>query len=131
MAKVTGVGGVFFKDSKSQELQDWYRDTVGVPANKEGYLMFPWRELDNPDKMGATVFSVFDKGSDYFGDDNQQFMINFRVDDLDAMLERLTADGTKVLEAREEFEFGKFAWIVDPAGNRVELWEPTHSDIDF
>lgn len=131
MAKVTGVGGVFFKGEDHEKLQNWYRDILGVPANKEGYLMFPWREFDNSENVGATVFSVFDAQSEYFGKPDQGFMINFRVDNLDEMLEHLKSQGITVLEERQEFEFGKFGWAIDPAGNRIELWEPTHGDVEF
>jgi predicted enzyme related to lactoylglutathione lyase len=121
MKRVTGIGGVFFKANDPKTLQEWYARHLGVPVGEHGFATFPWRELDGKEAM--TVWSAFPRDTRHFGDGPQTFMLNYRVDDLDAVLAALAAEGVTV-EKREDGEFGRFGWIVDPEGNRVELWEP-------
>ena len=90
--------------------------------------MFSWRDADDPEKQGSTLWSVSPRDTKYFGDGPQTFMVNYRVEDMDALLAALKAEGVEVLK-REDGEFGKFAWIVDPDGNRIELWEPPKDDV--
>jgi predicted enzyme related to lactoylglutathione lyase len=123
MGKVTGIGGVFFRSEDPEGMRDWYRDKLGVPADQHGYA-FPWREKDQPDHFGYTVWSPFDVDTDYFDPSHSDFMINFRVDDLDGLLEQLKAAGVEVVGEVQEFEYGRFGWVMDPEGNKVELWEP-------
>jgi predicted enzyme related to lactoylglutathione lyase len=118
MAKVTGVGGVFFKAKDPKALAAWYAEKLGVP-NSGGYMAF-----DGPDSMGMTVFSTFADNTTYFGDGPQQFMLNFRVDDMDALLKQLTDAGVRIDPKRQDESYGRFAWIWDPEGNRIELWQP-------
>lgn len=118
MAKATGIGGVFLKARDPKALSDWYVTHLGVPGNG-GYMAF-----DGPESNGMTVFSLFPADTPYFGDGPQQSMINFRVDDLDALLNQLAAAGVRIDPKRDDASYGRFAWIWDPEGNRVELWQP-------
>lgn len=124
MAKVTGMGGVFFRARDPAALSRWYRERLGVPLGEEGYGDFEWRERDDPERVGRTVFSLFPDDTDYFGPDPAAFMVNFRVDDLEALLEELREAGVEVADEVEEHPYGKFGWITDPEGRRIELWEP-------
>ena len=123
MPKVTGIGGVFFKSEDPEQLYTWYEKHLGI-ARKHGFVAFRWRGNDDPAEEGVTVWSLFRKQSDYFSPSLSPFMINYRVDDLDGLLEALKADGVEVDPKREDSEYGRFAWIADPEGNRIELWEP-------
>lgn len=119
MAKVVGIGGVFLKAQDPKALSAWYAEHLGVPSVGGGTLGFEGAEA-----AGMTVFSHFPTKSTYFGDGPQQFMVNFRVDDIDALLETLTAAGVRIDPKRDDQEYGRFAWIWDPEGNRIELWQP-------
>jgi catechol 2,3-dioxygenase-like lactoylglutathione lyase family enzyme len=121
MGRVTGLGGVFFKCDDPQRMYAWY-ETLGI-KREEGGVMFHWRDKDSGE-AGMTVWSLFEKGTKYFEPSRAPFMINYRVDDLDALLERLRAQGVAVDDRREDGQYGRFAWVMDPEGNRVELWEP-------
>jgi predicted enzyme related to lactoylglutathione lyase len=122
MAKATGVGGVFLKAQDPKALSAWYGTHLGIGRADEGSLIF-----DGPESMGMTVFSHFPSSTAYFGDGPQQVMVNFRVDDLDALLEKLAVAGVRIDPKREDHAYGRFAWIWDPDGNRVELWQPLPS----
>jgi predicted enzyme related to lactoylglutathione lyase len=118
--RAVGIGGVFFKARDAQALAQWYVDMLGLPED-EGGVSFVSRD----ETPGArTVFATFANEDPYFGRAEQRFMINFRVDDLDALLKRLEERGVEILPMREEYDYGRFAWVVDPEGNRIELWEP-------
>jgi predicted enzyme related to lactoylglutathione lyase len=118
MGKVVGVGGVFFKALNPKELQAWYHENLGIPLT-DGYSSF-----DGPEAQGTTTFCFFPNDTGYFGEENQRAMVNFRVDSLDEVLDRLTQAGARIDPKQEDYPFGKFAWFWDPEGNRVELWEP-------
>lgn len=120
MAKVVGVGGVFLKASDPKKLSAWYAGVLGIPTQDGGALAF-----DGPESLGMTVFAHFPETTKYFGEGPQQAMVNFRVDDLDALLAQLTAAGVRIDPHREDYDYGRFAWIWDPEGNRIELWEPS------
>lgn len=130
MRRVTGIGGIFFRSRDPAATAAWYREHLGIPVGEQGYCDYPWRELDEPRRIGRTVWSVFPDDTGYFGDDPAAFMVNYRVADLDALLERLRDEGVTVAEEREEYEFGRFGWITDPDGRRVELWEPAGESPD-
>jgi len=115
--RVIGIGGIFFKARNKDRLLGWYREHLGVDVQDWGGAMFAGD--------GQTVWTVFKHDSDYFGPGEQRYMINYRVSNLDRILARLRAEGVTVDARTEESEFGKFGWIVDPEGNRVELWETT------
>jgi predicted enzyme related to lactoylglutathione lyase len=118
MAKAVGVGGVFLKAKDPKGLQSWYHEHLGVPL-EGGYSCF-----DGPEAAGMTVFSFFPEDTKYFGEGEQRAMINFRVDSLDEVLQRLKDAGVRVDPKGQDESFGRFGWFWDPEGNRVELWEP-------
>lgn len=120
--KVTGIGGVFFKARDPKKLRAWYRDHLGI-QNKAGYADFSWREKDNPERLGRTVWTLFPTNSPYFGSSTAPMMINYRVANLDRMIEQLRRAGVAV-EKTVDYNYGRFTWITDPEGNRIELWEP-------
>lgn len=124
MQRVTGLGGVFVKSEDPDRLYSWYEHHLGVKREPGGGVLFKWRDEQDPEKRGMTVFSIFKKDSPYFDPSRAQFMLNFRVDDLDRLLRTLKAQGVAVDDRREVSEFGRFGWITDPEGNRIELWEP-------
>jgi predicted enzyme related to lactoylglutathione lyase len=124
MAKVTGIGGVFFKSTGDKAaLAAWYRTHLGMPLEDWGGAILRWPD-DTAEDRGLTVWSVAGKDSQWFSPSASSFMINYRVDDLDALLEQLRAAGVPIVKGPESAENGKFAWIMDPDGNKVELWEP-------
>jgi predicted enzyme related to lactoylglutathione lyase len=116
MERVLGIGGYFLKAADSVALSTWYRDWLGLDADENG-LWHP--------EAGMTVFATFESDTDYFGSSAQQSMLNFRVRDLDAMLAQLRAKGADVVQETQDIEgVGRFGWVTDPEGNRVELWQP-------
>jgi predicted enzyme related to lactoylglutathione lyase len=119
MAKAIGVGGVFLKARDPKGLAAWYARNLGITQSEDGSLLF---DMYSP--PGMTLFAHFPQDTKYFGEGTQQAMVNFRVDDLDKLLERLAAASVVIDPNRMEFSYGRFAWIEDPEGNRVELWEP-------
>jgi len=124
MEKVTGIGGIFFKAADAKSLREWYRDHLGVPIDESyGAATFEWRERDTPDNVGMTVWSTFPATTTYFDPTRAPFMINYRVDDLDAMLEQLRQAGATVDEKVDDNDYGRFGWATDPEGNRFELWQ--------
>jgi predicted enzyme related to lactoylglutathione lyase len=124
MARVTGIGGVFFKSKgDSAALADWYRKHLGVQLESFGGAIFRWPD-DTAEDRGLTVWHIADAASQWFHPSSAPFMINYRVDNLDQMLEDLRVGGVQVIGGPEAHENGKFAWILDPEGNKVELWEP-------
>lgn len=118
MQRVLGVGGIFFKARDPALLKAWYRDQLGVPSDDGGELMFPAERA-----AGPLVWAPFPSDTKYFEPSQSPFMINFRVKDLHAMLAQLRAAGATVDEKIVEESYGKFAWVMDPEGNRIELWE--------
>jgi len=120
--KVTGIGGVFFRAHDSAAMATWYQKHLGI-CSEDGHADFVWREHDRPDEVGRTVWSVFPEDTEHFGPGRPMFMINYRVANLDRMLAQLRGHGV-VVEKVEDYDYGRFAWIADPEGNRIELWEP-------
>jgi predicted enzyme related to lactoylglutathione lyase len=121
MAKVLGVGGVFFKSDDSKKLSAWYKKWLGVPAHPE------WGASFTPDAVpagGFTVWAPFKSDTTYFEPSTGSFMINLMVDDLDGALAQVARGGAEIVGNVEEFEYGRFGWFLDPDGNKVELWEP-------
>ena len=124
MAKVTGIGGVFFKSRSDRAvLTAWYQKHLGLTIESFGGAVLKWPD-DKAEDEGLTVWHVAEKESEWFSPSDSQFMINYRVDNLGEMLAQLRADGVEVVGGPESAENGKFAWIMDPEGNKVELWEP-------
>ena len=124
MARITGIGGVFLKcKGDSAALAAWYQKHLGMPLKDFGGAVLRWPD-DKAEDGGLTVWHRAGKDSQWFSPSQSPFMINYRVDDLGALLAQLRADGVPVLQGPESHENGKFAWIMDPDGNKVELWEP-------
>jgi predicted enzyme related to lactoylglutathione lyase len=119
VAKATGIGGVFLKALDPKALSAWYATHLGIPLVEDGSLAF-----DGPESAGMTVFAHFPADTTYFGSGPQQSMVNFRVDDLDELLKQLNAAGVRIDPKREDYSYGRFVWIWDPEGNRIELWQP-------
>ena len=122
LEQVTGIGGVFFRAKDPKGMVAWYREKLGIQS-KGGYADFTWREKDHPDQTGHTTWRIFPANTKYFGESSSSWMINYRVANLDRMLEQLRKNGVKI-EKVEDHDYGRWAWIMDPEGNRVELWEP-------
>jgi predicted enzyme related to lactoylglutathione lyase len=124
MARVTGIGGVFFKSAgEAARLAAWYQAHLGIPLESWGGAILKWPE-DEAEDGGLTVWHVADRESEWFRPSDASFMINYRVDDLDELIAQLRAGGVDLVRGPESHENGKFAWIMDPDGNKVELWEP-------
>jgi predicted enzyme related to lactoylglutathione lyase len=126
--RVLGVGGIFFRSRNPERLGDWYRENLGLQTEAWGTTHGTSFAPAEMPASSFTVWSAFESGTEYFGNSGQAFMINLVVDDLDAALRNVKAGGAKVLDAREEEDFGRFGWFVDPDGNRVELWEPPEGE---
>ncbi|MBL9004641.1 MAG: VOC family protein [Myxococcales bacterium] len=123
MQKVRGIGGVFFKAVDPKALSTWYRDVLGLHVEPWGGVCFRWDALNGVDGA-ATVWSPFSQDTDYFAPSQKPYMFNFVVDDLDAMLAQARAAGAVVDEKILDEENGRFGWLMDPEGNRIELWQP-------
>lgn len=124
MRRVTGIGGVFIKSADPAKLREWYRRHLGIDFAEWGGFAFHWKSPDNPEGVGTTVWSIFDASSNYFDPGKSQVMINYRVEDVRALVAALRAEGCDVMDKIDESEYGKFGWVIDPDGNKVELWEP-------
>jgi predicted enzyme related to lactoylglutathione lyase len=123
MRRVTGIGGVFFKAKDPAALAEWYRKHLGLAIEPWGGAALQWRD-DNPDGHGTTVWSPFKDDTTYFGAPSNRFMINYRVEDVRALVEVLRSEGCNVDDKVDESEYGIFGWVTDPEGNRLELWQP-------
>src|SRR5438874_276869 len=120
--RIVGIGGVFFKSANRDQMREWYSKHLGLADKGQG-VMLPWREHDDPQKEHSTVWTLFPASSDYIPA-TQSFMINYIVDDLDALLDRLKQEGVKIDDKRMDESYGRFAWIYDSDGNKIELWQP-------
>jgi catechol 2,3-dioxygenase-like lactoylglutathione lyase family enzyme len=120
--RILGIGGVFFKSANRDQMREWYSKHLGL-ADKGHGAMLPWREHDDPQKEHVTVWTVFSASTDYIPA-TQPFMFNYIVDDLDALLDRLKQEGVKIDAKRMDESYGRFAWIYDLDGNKIELWQP-------
>ena len=123
MQRVRGIGGVFFKSEDPEKLQAWYRDILGIQIDSFGGAFFRWSTLDTSNGAG-TVFAPFKADTEYFSPSQKPFMVNFVVDNLDAMLAQARQGGAVVEDKITEESYGKFGWLLDPEGNKIELWEP-------
>ncbi len=130
MKRVTGLGGLFFRSRDPRATLAWYRQHLGIDSAEWGGAAFVWAEKESPDEIGYTIWSAFPEDTDYFAPSEQPFMVNFRVDDLVGLIAVLKAEGVEVLGDIQEHENGKFAWILDSEGRKVELWEPVPSKDD-
>jgi len=124
MKRVTGIGGVFFKAKDAPALQAWYKRHLGVDVQPWGGTAFKWTGSDGKPISGTTAWTIAPENSNQFAPSNAGFMINYRVEDLHALVAALKAEGCNVLDKIDDSEYGIFAWVIDPEGNKVELWEP-------
>jgi catechol 2,3-dioxygenase-like lactoylglutathione lyase family enzyme len=120
--RILGIGGIFFKSANRDQMREWYSKHLGL-TDKGGGAMLPWRDHDDPQKENVTVWTIFPNSTDYIPA-TQPFMINYIVDDLDALLDRLKQEGVKIDAKRMDESYGRFAWIYDSDGNKIELWQP-------
>jgi predicted enzyme related to lactoylglutathione lyase len=127
MARVTGIGGIFLRARDPKALSAWYAQNLGIALSDYGGATFLWSD-EVPATTGMTTWSIFPDDTKYFGPGTaagpQAAMVNYRVDDLDGLLEQLKSAGVTIDPKREDASYGRFAWIVDPEGNRIELWQP-------
>jgi len=124
MKRVTGIGGVFFKSKDPKKLGEWYRTHLGMNVEEWGGVAFRWATPENEAGIGSTIWSPFKEDTEYFEPSKASFMINYRVEDLHAVLAQLRSEGCEVDARVEESEYGKFGWVMDPEENRLELWQP-------
>lgn len=127
MKKVTGIGGIFFKCKDVQQTKQWYMKHLGLDVDSYGCTF--WQEPSSLEKSVSQQWSPFEQNSTYFGKSDQEFMINYKVHDLDALMVELTKEGVEIAGEKESFDYGDFAWIVDCDGRRVELWQPKNEDL--
>ena len=124
MKKVTGIGGFFIKSNNPKEMLQWYNKHLGfVPAEHGTYSVFEWKDKDSG-KTGQTLWTLFGEKSTYFQPSNKDFMFNFRVENLEELLKQLKEEGIEIVGEMQVYDYGKFAHIMDPEGNKIELWEP-------
>jgi predicted enzyme related to lactoylglutathione lyase len=124
MQRVTGIGGIFFHAQDPVALRAWYREHLGIDVQEWGGTAFRWTDAAGNPTAGTTVWSIAPAGGAQFAPSTEPFMINYRVEDLAALLEALRAEGCHVLDQTDDSEYGKFGWVIDPEGNKVELWQP-------
>ncbi len=121
--KVTGVGGIFFFCENPKETREWYKKNLGIDTNDYG-ASFESRNMQNPDEINILQWSPFKQGSDYFAPSKKEFMINYRVQNIEGLLEQLRQNGVTILDEIQSYDYGKFLHIMDAEGNKIELWEP-------
>jgi len=123
MKRVTGIGGIFFKCNDPEKIKQWYKTHLGFDTDQYG-AKFEWREGEDSTKKGSTIWSPFPEKTKYFEPSSRDFMINYRVENLEALVEELKKEGVTVLDKIEAYDYGKFVHILDVEGNKIELWEP-------
>jgi predicted enzyme related to lactoylglutathione lyase len=123
MKKVTGIGGIFFKCKDAGKMRDWYAKNLGLSTSEWG-TNFDWRQADDLNKKGSTAWSPFPENTTHFEPSTKDYMINYLVENIDELVEQLKSDGVTIIDQVEASDYGKFVHILDPEGNKVELWEP-------
>jgi predicted enzyme related to lactoylglutathione lyase len=124
MKRVTGIGGIFFQAKDPAALQAWYKRHLGIDVQDWGGTAFTWTDSDGRPTGGTTIWSIGPDEGDQIAPGKASFMINYRVEDLHALVAALKEEGCNVLDKMDDSEYGKFAWVIDPEGNKVELWQP-------
>jgi len=124
--KVTGIGGIFFFSEDTEKTKKWYSDNLGLETNQWG-SSFEFRNANRPDEINYLQWSPFKKGSEYFSPSKKEFMINYRVQNIEGLVNKLKSNGVTVLDSIETYDYGKFVHIMDNEGNKIELWEPIDS----
>lgn len=125
--KVTGIGGIFFFTDNPKETREWYHKNLGIDANEYG-ASFDSRNIDNPDEINTLQWTPFKTGSDYFEPSKKEFMINYRVQNIEGLVAKLKSNGVTILDSIASYDYGKFVHIMDSQGNKIELWEPANTD---
>lgn len=126
--RVTGIGGIFFFSDNPKETREWYAKNLGLKINDWGSSSFESRSLERPEEINTLEWNPFKKGSDYFAPSEKEFMINYRVQHLEALLEKLKENGVTIVDSIATYDYGKFVHIMDADGNKIELWEPVASE---
>jgi predicted enzyme related to lactoylglutathione lyase len=129
MKKVTGIGGIFFKCKDPDGMKDWYAKHLGLQTDQYG-TSFEWRQADEGSQKGFTQWSPFKEHTTHFDPSEKAFMVNYRVHNLEALLQELEKEGVTIVDAMESYPYGKFVHILDPEGNKIELWEPNDEEYD-
>ncbi|HEY4324733.1 MAG TPA: VOC family protein [Mucilaginibacter sp.] len=127
MKKVTGLGGIFFKCQDPKNMNEWYAKNLGM-ANKGYGVNFEWLQADDPSKKGTTVWSTFAQNTKYFEPSTKDFMVNLIVENIESLVEELKRDGVEIVDEIATYDYGKFVHIIDPEGNKIELWEPAEGE---
>ena len=122
--KVTGIGGIFFFLDNLQDTKDWYKQNLGLEINDWGSASFESRNIDRPDEINTLQWCPFEKGSEYFAPSKKEFMINYRVQNIEGLVNKLKENGVTIVDEIQTFDYGKFVHIMDSEGNKIELWEP-------
>ena len=129
MKRVTAIGGIFFKCQDPEKMKQWYSEHLGLETDEYG-TNFEWRKSSDPTSKGFTVWSPFGNDTKYFEPSKKEFMINYRVDNIEALIDILRKEGVTILDDIDDSEYGKFIHIIDPEGNKIELWEPADDEFD-
>lgn len=127
--KVTGIGGIFFRSKNPKEVKEWYAKNLGLVTDEYGST-FEFRNASRPDEVNYLQWSVFDEKTKYFDPSEKEFMINYRVQNLEGLIRQFRENGVTILDSIEEYDYGKFVHIMDPEGNKIELWEPVDKGFD-
>lgn len=130
MKKVTGIGGIFFKCKDPIKMRAWYKDHLGINSSEWG-ANFEWSDAEDNSKKGSTAWNPFPETTKYFEPSAKEFMINYRVENLEALVEELKKEGVTIVDQIETYDYGKFVHIVDMEGNKIELWEPIDSGLNL
>ncbi len=128
MNRVTGIGGIFFKAKDPAALRAWYKKHLGIDVQEWGGAAFPWTDASGKPANGMTVWTISGFDANDFAPSTASFMINYRVADLASLLAALRAEGCNVLEKTDDSGYGKFGWVIDPEGNKFELWQPPEAE---
>jgi predicted enzyme related to lactoylglutathione lyase len=129
MKKVTGIGGIFFKCKDPEKVKEWYKTYLGMNIDKYG-TSFEWRHSENPNQKGFLQWSPFPESTEYFKPSEKEFMINYRVENIEQLVDELKISGVTIIDEIETYEYGKFVHILDIEGNKIELWEPNDNEFD-
>ena len=124
--KVTGIGGIFFYSDNLQETKEWYTKNLGIEINDWGSSSFESRNVNKPDEINSLQWKPFKKGDEYFSPSQKDFMINYQVQNIEGLVNKLKENGVTILDSIAAYDFGKFVHIIDPEGNKIELWEPVY-----
>ena len=124
MKRVTGIGGIFFKARDPVALRAWYKTHLGIDVQEWGGAAFTWADADGKPTAGTTIWSVSGADGDHYAPSTSSFMINYRVADVASLMQALRDEGCNVVGKTEDSEYGKFGWVMDPEGNKIELWQP-------